>query len=85
MKIVLLTVLLVLPVNCAFALTGDLDNDCNVDRDDLNILMADRNKPVADSSCGNACDLDCDGMITVLDARKTDSLLHSIPLHYHGG
>ena len=52
------------------ALPGDIDDDCNVDRDDLNILMADRNKTVENSSCGEPCDLDGDGIITVLDARK---------------
>jgi subtilase family serine protease len=49
---------------------GDLDGDCDVDRDDLNILLLDRNKSVEDSSCGEPCDLDNDGVITVLDARK---------------
>ena len=51
-------------------LPGDIDNDGDVDRDDLNILLLDRNKSVADSSCGSACDLDGDGVITALDARK---------------
>jgi len=54
----------------SFAIIGDFDNDCNVDRDDLGILLGDRNKPVANSSCGEACDLDGDGIITVLDGRK---------------
>jgi hypothetical protein len=49
---------------------GDFDNDGDVDRDDLNILLQDRNMDVAASTCGSACDLDGDGMITVLDARK---------------
>jgi hypothetical protein len=49
---------------------GDFDGDNDVDGDDLDILMRDRNKSVETSSCGEACDLDNDGVITVLDARK---------------
>ena len=49
---------------------GDLDGDGDVDKNDLNILLADRNKSVGDSSCGEPCDLDGDGMITGLDARQ---------------
>jgi hypothetical protein len=49
---------------------GDYDGDCDVDRDDLNILMLDRNKSVAESACGARCDLDGDGVITVIDARR---------------
>ena len=48
---------------------GDLDND-DVDRDDLDILLPDRGQSVAASACGEACDLDEDGEITALDARK---------------
>jgi hypothetical protein len=51
-------------------LPGDLDGDEDVDRDDLNLLLADRNKRVGDSVCGSRCDLDGDGRITVLDGRK---------------
>ena len=46
---------------------GDLDSDGDVDRDDLNILLTYRNQPA--SACPE-CDLDGDGVITVLDARK---------------
>ncbi len=49
---------------------GDTDGDCNVDRDDLILLLADRNRPVGASACGTTCDLDNDGWITVLDARR---------------
>jgi hypothetical protein len=47
---------------------GDLDGDCDVDRDDLNIILAARNTP-ADGP-DDPRDLDGDGVITVLDARK---------------
>lgn len=56
--------------NEVVAITGDLDGDCDVDRNDLNIMMADRNQSVDVSSCGEPCDLDDDGVITVLDGRR---------------
>ena len=46
---------------------GDLDKDGDVDRDDLNKLLKYRNQPA--SECPE-CDIDGDGIITVLDARK---------------
>jgi cysteine-rich repeat protein len=46
---------------------GDLDYDGDVDMTDMNILLTYRNKPA--SACPE-CDLDGDGMITVLDGRK---------------
>lgn len=49
------------------AIPGDLNHDGIVDRDDLNIILSYRNQPA--SVCPE-CDLDGDGMITALDARK---------------
>ena len=46
---------------------GDLDGDGDVDRSDINIIRQYRNQPV--STCPD-CDIDGDGRITVLDARK---------------
>lgn len=49
---------------------GDLDGDGDIDQDDINTLLRDRNKSVNQSACGAPCDLDNDGKITALDARK---------------
>lgn len=49
---------------------GDLNDDGEVDQNDLSILLADRNTSVSASACGAPCDLDRDGQITALDARK---------------
>ena len=48
-------------------LKGDIDGDYDVDQNDLNILLTYRNQPA--SECPE-CDIDGDGVITVLDARK---------------
>ena len=52
------------------AIPGDLDSDCDVDRDDVMIILSYRNQP---ASANPDCDLDGDGRITVLDARNVSS------------
>lgn len=47
---------------------GDVDNDGDVDLDDLNLVLAARNLPASGPS--DPRDIDGDGTITVLDARK---------------
>jgi len=49
-------------------LKGDVDNDGDVDLDDLNLILSARNTPA--SGPDDPKDLDGDGVITVLDARK---------------
>jgi hypothetical protein len=46
---------------------GDLNGDGRVDRHDMNMLNRDLGKRVADSDCGESCDLDGDGKITAKD------------------
>ena len=62
--------------DCVIGLPGDINGDGVVNRADVNIITANRNKPA--SACPT-CDIDGDGMITVLDARK-DVLLCTNPL-----
>jgi hypothetical protein len=49
-------------------LIGDFDSDCDVDLDDVNILLAARNTPA--DGLEDPHDLDEDGMITANDARQ---------------
>lgn len=51
----------------AAPMPGDLDGDGDVDRDDINLILAARNQPA--SGADDPRDLDGDGMITALDAR----------------
>jgi probable HAF family extracellular repeat protein len=53
---------------------GDLDHDGDVDQEDLTLLLRDLNTPVTASACGAPYDLDGDGPITALDARKLQLL-----------
>ena len=53
------------------AVPGDLNFDGIIDRLDVAIITSNRNKP---ASAYPECDLDGDGKITVLDARKLTTL-----------
>lgn len=55
-------------VNNVAAVQGDLDGDGDVDRDDVNTILAARNQPA--SGPDDPRDIDGDGVITVLDARR---------------
>lgn len=57
----------VLALTPVFALTGDIDGDGDVDRNDLLEILAARNTP---ANPGDPRDIDGDGLITGLDARK---------------
>lgn len=57
---------------------GDLNGDGRVDRHDLNMLNRDLGKTVAESSCGQECDLDGDGKITQKDANSVAQLCDSV-------
>ncbi|WP_162254450.1 VWA domain-containing protein [Pelomonas sp. Root1444] len=56
----------------ATSIAGDLDNDGDVDRDDIAVIFAARNQ--AASGPADPRDVDGDGRITVLDARKATLL-----------
>lgn len=56
----------------AATIAGDIDGDGDVDRDDVSIIFMARNQ--ASSGNGDPRDIDRDGKITVLDARKTTLL-----------
>ncbi|MDO8448383.1 MAG: dockerin type I domain-containing protein, partial [Rhodoferax sp.] len=49
---------------------GDLNGDGEVDKDDISILLANINLSTHSSKCGTACDLNGDGIISLLDLRK---------------
>jgi len=51
---------------------GDINGDCTVNVDDLNLVLAARNTPA--SGPGDPRDLDGDGTITALDARILTTL-----------
>jgi hypothetical protein len=51
---------------------GDIDLDGDVDRDDLNLILASRNSPASGSD--DPLDLNGDGIIDALDARKLVAL-----------
>jgi hypothetical protein len=50
--------------------SGDIDGDGDIDRDDLEILLRDRGRSLNQSACGARCDLNGDGKITGLDVRE---------------
>ncbi len=52
----------------AAGVPGDMDGDCDVDRNDIRFILADLNTPA--SGPDDVRDMDGDGMITVRDARK---------------
>lgn len=57
-------------VDVPIELRGDIDGNGRIDQADINELLQDKDKENSKSVCGSRCDLDNDGMITMLDARK---------------
>lgn len=58
-----------IPDECeTIVLPGDIDTDGDVDKEDMRLVLAARNMPA--SGTDDPRDLDADGTITVLDARK---------------
>ena len=58
-----------IPDECEISMmAGDLDNDGDIDRDDINIILASRNQAVTDVN--DPKDVNGDGRITVTDVRK---------------
>jgi hypothetical protein len=53
------------------AIEGDLNDDGIVDRIDVNLINAYRNQP---ASANPGCDIDGDGTISILDARKLSTM-----------
>ncbi len=58
-------------LHCWYTVFGDFNEDGIVDRNDANIIKANRNQPA--SVCPD-CDIDGDGTITILDARKLTTM-----------
>jgi hypothetical protein len=56
---------------------GDLNEDGRVDRHDLIMLERDLHKTVAESACGEECDLDGDGKITQKDVELMAGLCNA--------
>ena len=62
------------------AMPGDLDGDGDVDRDDMNVILAARNTPATGPD--DPRDLDGDGMITGPGCQKTGAHLYAAEMRY---